>query len=194
MDRLALIFGYIFHIAAFLSGLYALKVEDSIQHLSGMVYAGAAIAGICRRSDILCLRESEPFHLYFDLGLSERRFFAMWGSVSHHSSGVWCDLLAGALLHFKRRVPSSSQILPDGDLSTATTVILLLRDESGVSILAITGCKMRTPKPRILVRCSFRPLHNEVGNLCIGAWICRIFILDSDWLCHDSFPNLFCSN
>ena len=36
VDRLALIFGYIFHIAAFLSGLYALKVEDSIQHLSGM--------------------------------------------------------------------------------------------------------------------------------------------------------------
>ena len=46
VDRLALIFGYIFHIAAFLSGLYALKVEDSIQHLSGMVYAGAAIAAV----------------------------------------------------------------------------------------------------------------------------------------------------
>ena len=44
VDRLSLIFGYIFHIAAFLSGLFALKVDDPIQHLSGMVYAGAAIA------------------------------------------------------------------------------------------------------------------------------------------------------
>ena len=44
IDRLSLVFGYIFHIAAFLSGLFALKVEDPIQHLSGMVYAGAAIA------------------------------------------------------------------------------------------------------------------------------------------------------
>ena len=55
IDRLSIIFGVIFHIAAFLSGLYALDTEPSetiekksrtMEHLSGMVYAGAAIAAV----------------------------------------------------------------------------------------------------------------------------------------------------
>lgn len=44
VDRLSLIFGYVFHSAAFLSALYALHVRDPIQHFAGQLYAGAAIA------------------------------------------------------------------------------------------------------------------------------------------------------
>jgi len=35
VDRLAMIFGYVFHIAAVMSTIYALRVEDPIQHLAG---------------------------------------------------------------------------------------------------------------------------------------------------------------
>ena len=35
IDRLALVWGYIFHLAAFISALYALHVRDSLQHVSG---------------------------------------------------------------------------------------------------------------------------------------------------------------
>ncbi len=46
VDRLALIFGWVFHIAALLSALYAAHVKDPLQHVSGLVYAGAAIAAV----------------------------------------------------------------------------------------------------------------------------------------------------
>jgi multicomponent Na+:H+ antiporter subunit D len=45
IDKLSLVWGYIFHIAAFLSALYAIHVKDSLQPVAGMMYAGAAIAG-----------------------------------------------------------------------------------------------------------------------------------------------------
>jgi len=46
VDKLSLVFGYIFHIAAFLSALYAWHMRDSVQHVAGMAYAGAAIGAV----------------------------------------------------------------------------------------------------------------------------------------------------
>ena len=44
VDSLSLLFGYVFHSAAFLSALYALHVRDPLQHFAGQIYAGSAIA------------------------------------------------------------------------------------------------------------------------------------------------------
>ena len=44
VDRLSLAWGYVFHIAAFLSSMFALHVKDKMQHAAGLVYAGAAIS------------------------------------------------------------------------------------------------------------------------------------------------------
>lgn len=46
IDKLSLVWGYIFHIAAFASALFALKVEDRGQHVAGLAYAGSAIGGV----------------------------------------------------------------------------------------------------------------------------------------------------
>jgi multicomponent Na+:H+ antiporter subunit D len=46
IDKLSLIFGYIFHLVAFLSALYALHVDDTVQNIAGTVYAGAAIGAV----------------------------------------------------------------------------------------------------------------------------------------------------
>jgi multicomponent Na+:H+ antiporter subunit D len=46
IDKLSLVWGYIFHIAAFLCAIYALHVKDTLQHVSGLVYAGAAISAV----------------------------------------------------------------------------------------------------------------------------------------------------
>ncbi len=43
VDKLSLVFGYIFTIASFLSVLYALHMKDTVQQVAGMAYAGAAI-------------------------------------------------------------------------------------------------------------------------------------------------------
>ena len=104
VDKLSLIFGYIFHIAAFLSGLFALKVEDPIQHLSGMVYAGAAIAAaFC--GDLISL------FIFWEL-TAITSVFLIWAArtesatrtgvrylVVQVASGV--ILLAGTLLHYQ---------------------------------------------------------------------------------------------
>ena len=46
VDKLSLVFGYIFTIAAFLSVFYALHVRDTVQQVAGLSYAGAAICAV----------------------------------------------------------------------------------------------------------------------------------------------------
>ena len=46
IDRLSAVFGYIFLIAAFLGLLYALHVEDTLQHVAALVYAGSAVGAV----------------------------------------------------------------------------------------------------------------------------------------------------
>ncbi|MFW6055661.1 MAG: Na(+)/H(+) antiporter subunit D [Thermodesulfobacteriota bacterium] len=54
IDKLSLIFGYIFTIMAFLGILFALKVEDDLQHVAGLVYAGSTL-GVVLAGDFLSL-------------------------------------------------------------------------------------------------------------------------------------------
>ncbi len=43
VDRLSLMFALIFHVVALLSAVYAIHVRDTMQHVSALIYAGAAI-------------------------------------------------------------------------------------------------------------------------------------------------------
>ena len=46
VDRLSLLFGYIFHIAAIISIIYAFHLRDTVQQIAALMYAGTAIGGI----------------------------------------------------------------------------------------------------------------------------------------------------
>lgn len=46
VDRLSLLFGYVFLIAAALSAIYAMHHDDSVQHAAGLVYAGSALGAV----------------------------------------------------------------------------------------------------------------------------------------------------
>ncbi len=46
VDKLSLLFGYLFHVAAFLGVLYALHVKDRMQQVAALMYAGAAIGAV----------------------------------------------------------------------------------------------------------------------------------------------------
>ncbi len=46
VDKLSLIFGYIFHIAAFIGILYALHVKDTLQQVAALLYAGSALGSV----------------------------------------------------------------------------------------------------------------------------------------------------
>ena len=52
VDRLSLLFGYIFHLITFISLIYALHVKDDLQHVAGLIYAGSAL-GVVFAGDLL---------------------------------------------------------------------------------------------------------------------------------------------
>lgn len=45
-DQLSLVFGYIFHIAAFVLVIYTLHLKDTMQHVAGLIYAGSAMGAV----------------------------------------------------------------------------------------------------------------------------------------------------
>jgi multicomponent Na+:H+ antiporter subunit D len=54
VDKLSLVFGYIFTLITFIGVLYALKEKDGLQHLSSFVYAGGAL-GVTFAGDFFTL-------------------------------------------------------------------------------------------------------------------------------------------
>ncbi len=54
VDRLSLLFGYIFHLITFLGGIYALHVKDDLEQVAGLAYAGSAL-GVVFAGDLLTL-------------------------------------------------------------------------------------------------------------------------------------------
>jgi len=54
VDKLSLIFGYIFTLITFIGVLFALKVEDDLQHMAAFLYAGSAL-GVTFAGDFFSL-------------------------------------------------------------------------------------------------------------------------------------------
>ena len=104
VDKLSFLFGTIFLIAALLSVIYALHVDDTMQHVAGLVYAGSALGAVFA-GDLLTL------FLYWEL-TAVSSVLLVWARRGEHSaatgmryvivqllSGMF--LLAGALLHWR---------------------------------------------------------------------------------------------
>ncbi len=131
VDALSRAFGYVFHIAAFLTALYAFQVRDTTQHVSGMVYAGSAIAAVFA-GDLITL------FVYWELtALSS--VFLIWARKTERSyraglrylviqvgSGVL--LLAGVLIHSHSTgsIAFGKLIAEDGTLGSSGPGVLLI--------------------------------------------------------------------
>ncbi len=102
-DRLSLLFGYLFHIAAFIAVVFALQVRDTTQHVTSMLYAGSALGAVFA-GDLITL------FIFWEL-LAVSSVFLIWARRTERairagmryliiqvSSGLL--LLAGALLHY----------------------------------------------------------------------------------------------
>ncbi|MCP5152382.1 MAG: Na(+)/H(+) antiporter subunit D [Ectothiorhodospiraceae bacterium] len=104
VDRLSLIFGYIFHIAAFVGGIYAWHLRDSVQASAGLLYAGSAIGAVFA-GDLLTLfvfwevMAVSSVFLIWARGTPEAIRSAQRYLVVQITSGVL--LLAGALVHLE---------------------------------------------------------------------------------------------
>jgi len=103
-DQLSLVFGYIFHIAAFVLVIYTLHLKDTLQHVSGLIYAGSAMGAVFA-GDLITL------FIFWEL-LAVSSVFLIWARRDARSmaagiryliyqvlSGV--ILLAGALIYYR---------------------------------------------------------------------------------------------
>lgn len=102
IDRLSLVFGYIFHLITFLGAIYALHLRDDLEKTASLVYAGGAL-GVVFAGDLLTL------FLFWEL-LTISSVFLIWNRRTQeaqaagfryllvHVVGGLC-LLAGVTLH-----------------------------------------------------------------------------------------------
>jgi len=158
VDRLSLLFGYAFLIATFLATIYALQVEDTTQHVAGLVYAGAALGAVFA-GDLLTL------FIYWELTAvssvlliwarrTERAYRAgMRYVVIQLASGML--LLAGAALHLEA----------GGSLSFGR---IGLESAGGALILAAFG-----------IKCAFPLLHNWLQDAYPEATITGTVVLSA---------------
>ena len=113
-DKLAMLFGYLFHLAAFIGVIYALKVNDRIQHVAALAYAANAIGAVFAGDWI-------TLFLFWE-GLALTSVFLIWARRTERSyksgirylifqvlSGVL--LFAGALLLIDGGMPAKIQAL-----------------------------------------------------------------------------------
>ena len=105
VDRLSRVFGYIFTIISFIAILFALKVDDDLQHVAGLIYAGSAL-GVTFAGDLFSL------YIFWEIMAVASTFLilarrtiksqaAAFRYILVHIFGGLC-LLAGIVLYFRQ--------------------------------------------------------------------------------------------
>ncbi len=101
-DRLSILFGYLFHLAARLGIIFSLHLKDTTQHVSGLLYAGSALGAVFAGDMITLFIFWELLAItsvFLILARRSERSFdvAMRYLIIQVLSGV--VLLAGVILH-----------------------------------------------------------------------------------------------
>lgn len=104
VDKLSLLFAYLFCLASFIATIFALQVNDTKQHVAGLVYAGSALGAVFA-GDLITL------FIFWEL-LAVSSVVFIWARGTERAidagmrylifqvlSGVF--LLAGALVHYQ---------------------------------------------------------------------------------------------
>ncbi len=102
VDKLSLLFAYVFHLISFIAILYALHVKDTLQQVMGLLYAGSALGAIFS-GDLF------SFFIFWEM-LTVCSIFLIWARRTEaalgagfryllvHAAGGLC-LLAGIVIH-----------------------------------------------------------------------------------------------
>ena len=173
VDRLSMVWGIVFHIAAALSVIYALHVKDSVQMVAGLMYAGAAISAAFA-GDFITL------FVYWEL-TAITSVFLIWARRTERAytvglrylliqvgSGV--ILLAGVILHYS---------------ATGSLFFGQLAGNNGVS-LADAGLGVQLIFLAFGIKAAFPLLHNwlqdaypeatVVGTVFLSAFTTKLAI------------------
>lgn len=102
INKMSILFGYVYVIAAFCMNIYALKAKNHWEHVAAMIYVGSALGAIFS-GDLFTLffnleiMSWAPFFLLLFRGSKKSRGAAFRYIIWHHVSGL-C-ILAGILTH-----------------------------------------------------------------------------------------------
>ena len=121
VDKLSMLFGYLFHIAAFLAAVYSIHLKDRLQTSTGLLYAGSAVGAVFA-GDLLTL------FIFWEL-LAITSVFQIWARktekaassgmrylLMHISSGLL--LLVGTILYYQANKTLAFNHLGLDNLST----------------------------------------------------------------------------
>ena len=179
VDRQAILFGYLFHIAALVAGLYSFHVRDPWQLSMGLLYAATAV-GVAFAGDLLSL------FLWWE-GLAITSVFQIWGRKTkraeksgfrylffHVSSGLL--LLAGIVFRYHVvggpeafAMVSLTEALEGGDLG-ATLILLGIGIKAafpGLHVWLTDGYAEATPTGPVFL-CAFT-------TKCAVCMLARLF-------------------
>ncbi|MCP5420997.1 MAG: Na(+)/H(+) antiporter subunit D [Gammaproteobacteria bacterium] len=158
VDNLSFVFAVVFHIAAFLSVIYALHLRDALQQAVGLIYPGAAL-GVVLAGDLVTL------FVYWELA-AVSSVFLIWARRTERAyragmryllvqvcSGVL--LLAGVILHVR-------------DTSNPIFGPLSLDHLGGVLIFLAFG-----------IKCAFPLLHNWLQDAYPEATVTGTVVLSA---------------
>ncbi|MFO7666800.1 MAG: Na(+)/H(+) antiporter subunit D [Desulfobacterales bacterium] len=121
IDRLSLVFAYIFTTISFIGILFAVKVEDDLQHVSSLIYAGSA-TGVVLAGDLFSV------YIFWELMAISSTFLilarktdkaqaAAFRYIMMHVFGGLC-LLGGIVLHTHQSGSSVLSLMELKDLSS----------------------------------------------------------------------------
>lgn len=95
IDKLSLMFGYLFHLASFIAIIYAMHVKDTVQHVAALAYAASAVGAVFA-GDLLTL------FIFWEM-LALTSVFLIWARRTDraYSSGIRyliIQVLSGVML------------------------------------------------------------------------------------------------
>ncbi len=128
VDRLSMVFGYIFTLITFIGILFALHVKDDTQHVSAFIYAGSAL-GITFAGDLFTL------YLFWEIMAvsavfliwarkTEKALCAGWRYLLFHIVGGLC-LLAGTIIYVAETGSPAFDYIGLGTHGLASYLILI---------------------------------------------------------------------
>lgn len=148
VDKLGLLFAYLFHLAALIAGIYALHIKDRVQQVASLAYSGSAIGAVLAGDWITLFIFWELLALTSVFLVLARRTTASYDSAMRYLiiqvlSGVL--LFSGALLIIDQ---TGSALITDLNLSTSEFNI----ESLGVWLIFIAYG----------IKCGFPFLHNWI--------------------------------
>lgn len=143
IDRLSLLFAYLFHLAAFIGGIFALHEKDKVQQIAALAYSGSAIGAVFS-GDLISL------FIFWEL-LALTSVFLIWARRTQRSyrSGMRyliIQVLSGVLLF-------AGALLLIADTGTAELGRIELQGVGAWLIFIAFG-----------IKCGFPFLHNWITD------------------------------